>query len=286
MGVQPIGSSIAGGVAKPIGAPYTHTLATCLGVGKSSGLPSDGLRVHAPPNQEPHAIDGQPARVQACAADSKPGIPEEWTSRLDTFLSLLAGFGFRPEHVVDEGANPANWTRRAVHFFPSARYTLIEPPQSLEQYSADLLQRGVAITWINAGVADQSGTLGLAAGQRDSTSTFYDDGDPNILWMSVPVLTLNEIRESHGIPNLLKIDAEGFDLQVLVGASNLLDKTDVFLVEVTVCAVLYENTIADVIRFMDEHRYKVADNRFEPQSQTRCFVAMRIGLRAQRQRTI
>jgi FkbM family methyltransferase len=191
--------------------------------------------------------------------DSKPGIPEEWTSRLDTFLSLLAGFGFRPEHIVDVGANRANWTRRAVHFFPSARYTLIEPQESLKQYHADLLQRGVAIKWINAGVADKSGTLALAVGQPDSTSTFYNDGDPHTRRMSVPVLTLNEIAESHGIPNLVKIDAEGFDLRVLVGASKLLGKTDVFLVEVTVCAVPYENTIADVIRFMDERGYKVAD---------------------------
>ena len=191
--------------------------------------------------------------------DSKPGIPEEWSNRLDTFLSLLAGFGFRPEHIVDVGANRANWTRRAAHFFPSARYTLIEPQESLKQYTADLVQRGVAITWINAGVADKSGSLALAVGQPDSTSTFYDDGDPHTRRVSVPVVTLNEIAESHGTPQLVKIDAEGFDLRVLTGATNLLGKTDVFLVEVTVCAAAYENTIADVIRFMDQHGYRVAD---------------------------
>ena len=34
-----------------------------------------------------------------------------------------------------------------------------------------------------------------------------------------------------GLPEMVKIDAEGFDLKVLAGASDLLGKTDIFLVE-------------------------------------------------------
>jgi FkbM family methyltransferase len=136
---------------------------------------------------------------------------------------------------------------------------MVEPQEHLKQYSADLLQRGAAIKWISAGVADKPGTLPLRVGEPDSTSTFYDDGNAGDNRVSVAVVTLNEIAASHGMPQLAKIDAEGFDLRILVGASELLGRTDIFLVEVTVCASFYENTLARVVRFMDENGYKVVD---------------------------
>ena len=56
-------------------------------------------------------------------------------------------------------------------------------------------------------------------------------------------MTLNEIVSSAGVPlpEIVKIDAEGFDLKVLAGASDLLGKTDVFFVEVTICCPGHEN---------------------------------------------
>lgn len=198
-------------------------------------------------------------RVVKSTADA--GVAEQWTQGLDGFLHLLQGFGFRPKHIIDVGANHGNWTRRALKFFPSTRYTLVEPQGNLKQHISDLLQAGAPITWISAGVSDQHGTLPFTIGEPDSTSTFYFQsetipGRPNV---SIPVMTLNEIAAAHGVPELVKIDAEGFDLKVLRGASELLGKTDVFLVEVTVCAALYENSLAQVVRLMDEKGYKVAD---------------------------
>ena len=58
---------------------------------------------------------------------------------------------------------------------------------------------------------------------------------------------------------MVKIDAEGFDLKVLTGATDLLGKTEIFFVEVTICSTGYENTIARVIHRMDEAGYKVVD---------------------------
>lgn len=192
-------------------------------------------------------------------ANGSSSVVDQWVHGLDTFLESLSNLGFRPQHIVDVGANRGNWTRRALQFFPAARYTMVEPQDSLKQYSADLLQRSTAIKWMPAGVADKPGTLRLRIGQPDSTSTFYDDGKAGDDRASVPVVTLNEIASSYGMPELVKIDAEGFDLRVLAGASDLLGRTDVFLVEVTVCASFYENTLARVVRFMDENGYRVVD---------------------------
>ena len=101
--------------------------------------------------------------------------------------------------------------------------------------------------------------------RRDDSSSFVqtqqDALAPSGPQVSIPVRTLNEIIASSGIPapELVKIDAEGFDLKVLAGASDLFGKTDVFLIEAVVCDPLYENTILEVIRRMAAAGYKLMD---------------------------
>ena len=100
---------------------------------------------------------------------------------------------------------------------------------------------------------------------RDDSSSFVqtqqDALAPSGPQVSIPVRTLNEIVASSGTPapELVKIDAEGFDLKVLAGASDLFGKTDVFLIEAVVCDPLYENTILEVISQDGAGGYKLMD---------------------------
>lgn len=180
---------------------------------------------------------------------------------LELFFALLKRYGFDPRHVIDVGANKGGWTRTAIPFFPDARYTLVEPQDHLKTQILDLIERGCKITWINAGVSDASGTLPLNISHRDDSSTFVSlQGDGRVRQISVPVKTLNEIvSAAHSFPEMVKIDAEGFDLKVLAGASDLLGKSDIFFVEVVICAGSYENSIAKVVQRMDEAGYRVVD---------------------------
>jgi hypothetical protein len=57
-------------------------------------------------------------------------------------LLITKRFGFDPAHVVDVGVNVGGWTRKAVRFFPDARYTLIEPRDHLKVRVQDLYDRG------------------------------------------------------------------------------------------------------------------------------------------------
>lgn len=180
---------------------------------------------------------------------------------LDAFFSLLKRFNFTPKHILDVGANRGLWTRKAIHYFPEARYTLVEPQDSLKAHIGDLLEAGFSITWINAGASDKSGTLPLNISSRDDSSTFVPQPEDAATQIIVPVKTLNEIVACGGVPmpDMVKIDAEGFDLKVLAGASDLLGKTELFFVEVVICASVYENTIARVVQKMDDAGYRVID---------------------------
>jgi FkbM family methyltransferase len=189
--------------------------------------------------------------------------PPEPSYGLEPFFGLLKRFGFDPKHIVDIGANRGTWTRRAVQFFPTAQYTLIEPQDQLKVYIQDLIATGIRINWINAGVSDASGTLPFTIAYRDDSSTFLSlPQDANAQRILIPVKTLNEIVLSSGgpVPQMVKIDAEGLDLKVLAGASDLFGKTEVFFVEVAIWTNHpYENTLAKVIPIMEQAGYHAVD---------------------------
>jgi FkbM family methyltransferase len=177
---------------------------------------------------------------------------------------LLKRLGFEPKYILDIGANRGMWTREALKFFPNARYTLVEPQDYLKAHIHDLVESGSKIQWINAGASDRSGTMAFTISHRDDSSTFAlteeQARDAGLQQRAIDVMTLNEIAAAVGdLPDMVKIDAEGLDLKVLAGASDLLGRTDVFLVEAVVCAPGYENTAAEVIKFMANAGYRLID---------------------------
>jgi FkbM family methyltransferase len=183
---------------------------------------------------------------------------------LDAFLPLLKRYGFNPAHVIDVGANHGNWTRAAAKYFPKAHYTLVEPQDSLRIYVQDLIDRGIDIQWINAGASDRSGALTLYLDRRDQSSTFVEvprTVEAAVRRVDVPVKTVNEIvaTSPFPVPEIVKIDAEGFDLKVINGASDLFGKTDVFLAEVSLGQRDFETTALAVMQKMADAGYRLID---------------------------
>lgn len=182
---------------------------------------------------------------------------------LEDFFASLKRLGFAPKHIVDVGANHGVWTRTAIKYFPDAEYTLVEPQDHLKSHLQHLVDEGRKIHWVNVGAAEKPGSMVLNIGARDDQSSFvatdrygHNPGDKQI---TVAVKTLNEIAAAGGfIPDMVKIDAEGFDLKVLAGASDLFGKTDIFLAEAMICGN-FENTLAEVMKFMGDAGYHLID---------------------------
>lgn len=183
---------------------------------------------------------------------------------LTCFFEAILRAGFAPRHIVDVGANHGNWTRSALRFFPEAQYTLVEPQDHLKVHIQDLLDRGCKIRWVNAAAGDTPGTLPFTIAKSDHSSTLAlserQARSSGAQQVPMRVLTLNEIAASDNepFPDMVKIDAEGYDLKVLAGASRLLGKTDIFLVEAMVCGP-YENSFLSVIQFMARAGYRLID---------------------------
>lgn len=194
---------------------------------------------------------------------------------LKLFFSMLQGRSFAPKHIIDVGANHGEWTRVALKYFPDAYYTLIEPQDHLRAHVADLLMRNSRIRWVGAGASDTCGSLPFTMFSCDDRSSFTPTPEAaqanGMRQVEIPVTTLNEVVRSGDAPSpdIVKIDAEGFDLRVLAGASELVGKTDIFLLEAAICGDLmtrttgsgkvFENSLAKVIETMADAGYRILD---------------------------
>jgi FkbM family methyltransferase len=186
-----------------------------------------------------------------------------YTDQMGLFLSVLKARGFSPKHIVDVGANRGDWTRIALNYFPNSYYTLIEPQDHLKADVHDLLAREDGkIRWIGAGASDKPGTSPFTIAHIDGSSTFAVTSKwvRGMRQIEVPVVTLNEVvRTSNAsFPEMVKIDAEGFDLKVITGASELLGRTEIFIIE-TAIVPWAENTLENVVATMSQAGYHVID---------------------------
>lgn len=183
---------------------------------------------------------------------------------LERFFPLLKCSCFAPTHIWDVGANHGNWTRAAIDYFPDAEYTLIEPQHALKAHVHDLIRSGYNLRWISAGAGNRAGTLPLYIATLDRRSSFLDVPrikEEAVQRLEIPMRTLNEIRTTFSLPapNMLKIDAEGLDLKVLEGATDLLGHTEIVLAEGSIGQLDFENMAGVLIGAMDDYGYRLID---------------------------
>jgi FkbM family methyltransferase len=180
---------------------------------------------------------------------------------LGFFLGSIKRLGFSPKHIVDIGANHGSWTRKAIEFFPDADYTLFEPQDHLRVYIEDMVAAGRKIRWVGAGVGDSSGKLPFSISVRDDSSTFLQPRQGAAQQTVVEVKTLDEFFATSqlAIPEMVKIDAEGFDVKILNGATKLLGKTEIILAEAAVCNPEFENKCEVLVKKMADSGYSLID---------------------------
>ena len=148
--------------------------------------------------------------------DAKPGDRSEsvWRSPSSSSRETAPRFHSRARYFPDA-------------YYTDAYYTLIEPQDQLRAHVADLLTRNSRIRWVGVGASDTSGTLPFTMFSRDDRSSFTPTPEAakanGMRQVEVPVTTLNEVARTGNAPcpDIVKIDAEGFDLRVVAGASEL-----------------------------------------------------------------
>jgi FkbM family methyltransferase len=178
---------------------------------------------------------------------------------LSNFFNILKDNNISLNTIVDVGANKGTWTRYAMNFFPKSNYILFEPQINLKDYMEDLLKLN-NVNCHFCGVGSKNEVANFTYVERDDSCSFVHNEDyaisNNFKQEKLEIKTLNSTL-GNNIPELIKIDAEGFDMKVLEGASDYIGKTEIFLVEVGVASRKIENSIENVVLFFKENNYKL-----------------------------
>lgn len=177
-------------------------------------------------------------------------------------LTKLKARGWSPRQVIDVGAWQGTWTAECMKVFPNARYLLIDPlPANRAPLAAFCAAHPNATAWCGA-LGATAGTLSLYE-HADQSSAFRASkpewrGEP----IEVEMRTLDSFMASgeSEMPQLIKADVQGYELEVLRGASRALAAADAVLLEVSFRELYEGQPLAhDVIGHLGERSFAVAD---------------------------
>lgn len=150
---------------------------------------------------------------------------------LESALARIHAKNIEIKTVVDIGASNGSWTQIVKQYFPEAFYYLIEANpyhlSSLEEYKASSKN----VDFVLAAAGDINGEIYFDASDPFGGLASHDSSkDANV---KVPVVTLNSLRHLHDLhpPFLIKLDTHGFEIPIFEGASELLNDTNIIVVE-------------------------------------------------------
>lgn len=181
---------------------------------------------------------------------------------LETFFSNIKISGLNPKVIFDIGSHTGSWTRNFLKYFDKTQCHLFEPQIELHKHCADLsCNENIYIHGL--GVGATSGKKAFTYVDRKDSCTFSIDEneakEKGFRQEFLEVISLNDfVSKMHTpIPEIIKIDAECLDLEVLKGATDLLGKVEVILVECAVGDPNLQNEIYSVINFMYKNNYRI-----------------------------
>jgi FkbM family methyltransferase len=152
---------------------------------------------------------------------------------MDTALAHLQEKDFSPRVVLDVGAAKGYWSINAGCRWPRAKFFMIDP---LLQSEPDLqrLCEDPRFHYLRLAVGDRPGeTVIHVATEPDSSSLLLVSNPDPKSHQAVSLRTLDQLLETGQIaaPQLVKIDVQGYELNVLRGGEKVFDSADVFIIE-------------------------------------------------------
>ncbi|TMM57542.1 FkbM family methyltransferase [Maribacter algarum] len=189
-----------------------------------------------------------------------------------------------PNHELkiffDVGANVGEYVDHIQKFFPNAEISCFEPiSTTFEILKSHVQNQNVNCYQIGLGSENTEMEISIDQNSRSDMNSLVNvvrSDNPDLVSETIQIRTLDDFCSEHSVTSIdyLKIDTEGFDLEVLKGARNFIQNQYVSFVEVEV-SMNPENTFhvdfVEVKHYMENFGYRlfgIYDQMYEWQTGT------------------
>jgi FkbM family methyltransferase len=182
---------------------------------------------------------------------------------IELALDTLRQLGFNPGFTVDVGAYRGEWTRMVKKIFPGTRVLMLEAQESKTAELEELARRSDGSVFAqNALLGSREGVSVSFHEMATGSSVFAETSPYPRVTVEKKTRTLDGILEERGLsaPDLLKLDVQGYELEVLKGAARALEGVQALLLEVSLVPVNSGCPLAaEVIQFLSARGFQLFD---------------------------
>jgi FkbM family methyltransferase len=167
-------------------------------------------------------------------------------------LRNLRRLGFSPRTIIDVGAGHGDWTRMVAKIWPDARITGFEPNQT-ERESLEATKRDVPQFRYLAFFLGPQSRQSVQYRNRGTTTSLLAQPEDVGLPAEAPMMMLDQMTSEGALeqPDFIKLDVQGYELEVLRGGERVLKNCTAALLEVSLFPLFDGAPRAhDVIDFM------------------------------------
>lgn len=205
--------------------------------------------------------------IQSLDGDASRNVHRWLSMTSDVYcFSELKRRGVDLGRIVDVGAYEGHWTRMIKQQFPQADVLMVEPLRAKQANLERLIDEYPGTVQLASEVIGEADNKWIEFNEAETGSSVLCDVSGSPAAIATPcrrkLRTLDSLlaEKSFSPVDLLKLDVQGYELQVLAGARETLADTSFVLVEASLQR-LYEDSplVADVLARMESLNFQLYD---------------------------
>lgn len=183
---------------------------------------------------------------------------------MESTLSDLKQKGFNPSVTLDVGAYHGEWTLMFKKIFPSTKVLMVEAQQEKTPILKEVCEKFTGEVFCEISLLGASNTEEVEFVQMETGSSVFEESSPYARSrVKKRLTTLDNLLETYKDfkkIDFLKLDVQGYELEILKGASNILKRTEFILMETSFIPINKGcPLILEVITFMDLVGFRTFD---------------------------
>jgi FkbM family methyltransferase len=173
-------------------------------------------------------------------------------------LTDLRQRGFNPRMIVDVGAYEGTWTRSVKEIWPEAQVRMFEPnSEKTEKLNAVSESLGVAFS--NELLGARDGEESQFHVMETGSSVYAENSNVDRHVVTKKLRRLDSVLNGQRV-DFLKIDTQGYELEVLKGATQALKDAEVLLLEMSLIPINKGAPLMhDVVAFLKQREFVLYD---------------------------